>query len=744
MDQLKELKNKLIEAQKPKINFRLSERTIVDIINKILDRNKINLLHTITGREYVTNEKIISEIESEIAVNKGRISLVELHRSLDLPMSLIEEKAKLLLNKNRNLNIIEGNLITNSYFDNVCEEIKEMLLLQGNLLISEIANRFDLSIDFFKNFLIKKVGSVIKAELHGTRLFTNNYINSQMSKIKPVLIASTFPVSLRFITEEYQVDDFIIDDLANKILNSGIVKGKLISGVFEPEIYYDCQASFVKGSLSQNNYIEYSKLTNIGIKDPRGVLKQVLQEDNGLFLKDYYINSNLIILFEGIFFDNYQKKMSTDITQIFPIELQDDDIHNIVQRLKIESDKIIIINQNIIPRMKVTQIIDNITPMVKEESSKQYNLYITKKNEREKKKREEEKKNKEEEAAGNDKKGGKKKPEKDKKKKGKNIENMDEDDKLENYLKMSEEVKIKLSELIKNSTLVKEEETNDKLATFDLLFSDYIFPLISEKFCKFTKEFIDTKSSVTNDPKNSLNQIETQFHSLQLMLKSTELLTKINSDPAYQSGLQVLIASVCKKELKAFYINVMTYQLIHLKKTIDVNRLSDKDERRNLIMSMKDDDLIQIFNYFNDCLDTNNLSGFISFLLKNCKNMAISIMPIDKKKEKTIIDRVYNEFKKLVDEKSQFVSKFNKKDFTSFLIDISLLALIKTNIYINVEYDITNLSAFQKLFLNANLISADTNTVLLELIKLIMLSEDEFSSKHSEIYEYSLKLLSTI
>ena len=370
-------------------------------------------------------------------------------------MSLIDEKAKILLVKNRNLILIEGNLVTNVYLDNVCEEINDMLVQQGNLLIAEIANKFNLSIEFFKNFLLRKVGSVIKAELHGTRLFTNNYIISQISKIKPVLIASTFPVSLKFIVDEYKVDDFIIDDLTKKILNSGVVKGKLSSGIFEPEIYFDCQASFVKGSLSQNNYIEYSKLNNIGIKDPRSFLREVLKGDNGLFLKDYYISSNMIILFEGIFFENFQKKMSTDITQVFPFEINDEDIYSLLQYLKIENDKIILINQNIIPKVKVNQIVDNITPMIKDESSKHYNLYITKKNEKEKKKREEEKKQREEEAAvANDKKGAKKKPEKAKKK-GKNIEDADDDEKLENYLKISDNVKIKFSELIKNFPLIK-------------------------------------------------------------------------------------------------------------------------------------------------------------------------------------------------------------------------------------------------------------------------------------------------
>jgi len=744
MDQLKELKNKLIEAQKPKSNFRLSERTVVDIIHKILNRNKISLIHTITGREYVTHDKVFAEIESELNLNKGRISLFELHKQLDLQNSLIEEKVKTLMSRNNQINLIEGNLISNKYLEGVCDEINDMLNQNGSLQVSDIANRFDLSIEFFKGFLSKKIGSVIKAELHGTRLFTANYINSQISKIRPVLIAATFPVQIRFIAEEYKVDEFIIDDLTNKIINSGIVNGRLISGVFEPSIYQECQISFVKGSLSQNSYIEYSKLINIGIKDPKSFLKDVLKGENGLFLTDHYISSNMLIHFEGVFSENFHKKMSTDLSQIFPFELHEEDAFSIVNKPKIDQEKIILINQNIIPKAKIQVIVDNLNPMIKEEASKQYNIYITKKNEKEMKKQEEEKKRIEEEKNA-DKKGNKKKQEKDKKKKGKGKEEDEEEEKLDSYLKISEQVKIKFSELIRNMPLIKEDELNEKNSSLEIIFNNNIMPMISERFIKFTNDFINTKPTTTTaNPQNSLNQIENQFHSLQLILKSVELMNKISSDQTYNNGLQVLIANICKKEATGFFVNILTYQLIHQKKTIDVNRLSDVEEREKIISELKDEELINIFQTLDNSIKNNNLSQFMSFLLKNTKNLAISVTPIDKKKEKSLIDRYYHEFKKVVEDKRANLENYSKKEYISFIIDVCLLSLIKTNFYINVDYDITIISAFNSLFSNANLISTDTNSVLLELFTFCSLSEETFLSKQNEIHEYTLKLLATL
>ena len=48
---LNDAKRRFLEMQGQQSSFKLSDRTVVEIINKIANRGKIKLLHTITGKE---------------------------------------------------------------------------------------------------------------------------------------------------------------------------------------------------------------------------------------------------------------------------------------------------------------------------------------------------------------------------------------------------------------------------------------------------------------------------------------------------------------------------------------------------------------------------------------------------------------------------------------------------------------------------------------------------------------------
>ena len=54
MDDLQALQKKLIDLQKSGPTFKLSERTVVDIIQKLIERKKVNLIYTNKGNEILT------------------------------------------------------------------------------------------------------------------------------------------------------------------------------------------------------------------------------------------------------------------------------------------------------------------------------------------------------------------------------------------------------------------------------------------------------------------------------------------------------------------------------------------------------------------------------------------------------------------------------------------------------------------------------------------------------------------
>lgn len=70
MADLNALKSQFMALQKNKSSFKLSERTVVEIVMKIIDRGKVNLLHTTSGKEYVVDGKANIEIINEIKKRK--------------------------------------------------------------------------------------------------------------------------------------------------------------------------------------------------------------------------------------------------------------------------------------------------------------------------------------------------------------------------------------------------------------------------------------------------------------------------------------------------------------------------------------------------------------------------------------------------------------------------------------------------------------------------------------------------
>ena len=126
MDELNSLKAKFMTLQKQSSSFKLSERTVVEIINKIANRGKVHLLHTVTGKEYVVDEKVNFEIQNEIKKQK-KVSIIELSKSLELPINVIEKKVQNILAKNKNLTFVEGKILTKDFLNQITVDIKNIL-----------------------------------------------------------------------------------------------------------------------------------------------------------------------------------------------------------------------------------------------------------------------------------------------------------------------------------------------------------------------------------------------------------------------------------------------------------------------------------------------------------------------------------------------------------------------------------------------------------------------------------------
>ena len=713
MADLNALKNQFMALQKNKSSFKLSERTVVEIVMKIKDRGKVNLLHTTSGKEYVVDGKANIEIINEIKKRK-RVTTFELSSYLELPIGIIEKKVDELINKNKNFLLIDGKIMTKEYLDKITQEINDVVNKQGSASLADISNKYDLSIDFLKNLLKDKISEgSLNAKLFPTRIITDYYIQNQIKKIRPLLLANVNPISISKILSKYpDIDDLLVDQNINTLIESGQVKGSLISNQFENSLYSKAQENYVLGELNQNNYIEFSKLKNIGInKNGDEFVKNLIKNEpniKGTFLKDYFITDNLKNNIYLIITDNESKNLPTNLKENeLLVNLDEDDIKILLESLELSDQDYIYSNYNFIPMKLLNDFIENSTKEVKATAEKLFNECVKKLEEE--KKEEDQKYNEVPQAEP---------PQTEKKKKkggaGKSGKNTNKKSAPENKYKVFLEIKYPRaeSEKIMNNFIDNPsfEFVNEKRDTLKDIFEERILQELKSIFDLEIRNLIKLKEKQDNtvDVNSQLKLLNNSYAYLKLIKENISKVDNYFKSNEEKRALKSLVTYLCKNEVNVFMKDLMVYEIAKNKLTIDIHKLDSYTEREKILNLFNDHETRNSFTNLNKYGNEKNYNDFMEELDKYIKEKKIEIS-YDGNKEKEQISKIENDLKKLINDTS--VDKANKIDYKLYfkhLIYIFNLLLVNKNLYFKLpnEYWIFSVC---KSILNIDLFKQSSN-----------------------------------
>jgi hypothetical protein len=713
MADLNALKSQFMALQKNKSSFKLSERTVVEIVMKIIDRGKVNLLHTTSGKEYVVDGKANIEIINEIKKRK-RVTTFELSSYLELPIGIIEKKVDELINKNKNFLLIDGKIMTKEYLDKITQEINDVVNKQGSASLADISNKYDLSIDFLKNFLKEKISEgSLNAKLFPTRIITDYYIQNQIKKIRPLLLANVNPISVSKILSKYpDIDELLIDQNINTLIESGQVKGSLISNQFENSLYSKSQENYVLGELNQNNYIDFSKLKNIGInKNGDEFVKNLIKNEpniKGIFLKDYFITDNLKNNIYLIITDNESKNLPTNLKENeLLVNLDEDDIKVLLESMELSDQDYIYSNYNFIPMKLINDFIENSTKEVKSTAEKLFNE-CAKKLEEEKK--EEDQKDSESPQA--------EPPQTEKKKKkggaGKSGKNANKKNTTENKYKAFLEIKYPRteSEKIMNNFIDNPsfEFINEKRDTLKDVFEDRILQELKSIFDLEIRTLIKLKEQQDNtvDVNSQLKLLNNSYAYLKLIKENISKVDNYFKSNDEKRALKSLVTYLCKNEVNVFMKDLMIYEIAKNKLTIDIHKLESYAEREKILNLFNDHETRNSFTNLNKLGNEKNYNDFMEELDKYIKEKKIEIS-YDGNKEKEQISKIENDLKKLINDTS--IDKGKKTDYKLYykhIIYILNLLLVHKNLYFKLpnEYWIFSVC---KTILNIDLFKQSNN-----------------------------------
>ncbi|KAL0417800.1 UNVERIFIED_CONTAM: E3 UFM1-protein ligase 1 [Sesamum radiatum] len=263
-EELLELQRQFEFAQQAKSSIRLSERNVVELVQKLQELQIIDfdLLHTTSGKEYITPEQLRSEIVSEIN-KRGRVSLIDLADTTGVDLYHVEKQSQRVVSDDSSLMLINGEIISNSYWDTVSEEINERLQECSQISLAEIAAQLQVGSELIVSVLEPRLGTLVKGRLEGGQLYTPAYVARVSAMVRGAARGIAVPMNLSALWSSLQ-NSFISYDALQKLgipqpiqfLQSRYPEGKPLATIFAHGSLIEMLDAAVEDAIESGSWID--------------------------------------------------------------------------------------------------------------------------------------------------------------------------------------------------------------------------------------------------------------------------------------------------------------------------------------------------------------------------------------------------------------------------------------------------------------------------------------------------------
>lgn len=91
----------------------------------------------------------------------GRISLIDLADTIGVDLYYVEKQAEQIISDDSRLMLIQGEIISQSYWDSVAEEINERLQESSQIALAEIAAELQVGSELLSSVLDQRLGTLV-------------------------------------------------------------------------------------------------------------------------------------------------------------------------------------------------------------------------------------------------------------------------------------------------------------------------------------------------------------------------------------------------------------------------------------------------------------------------------------------------------------------------------------------------------------------------------------------------------
>eukprot|EP00897_Mesotaenium_endlicherianum_P008473 jgi/Mesen1/7654/ME000400S06852 len=321
-EELELLQAQFFAAQEAKSSVRLSERNVVELVNKLQQLGLLaaDLLHTTNGKEYITQERLREEIQQEIE-HCGRVSMVDLAATLGVDLFYVERESQAIAASNSAVSLIHGEIITASYWDDVAEEIDETLQESGHVALAEVARRFNVGLELLVGIIQSRLGTLIHGKLEGGQLYTPAHVArvkamlrgalravsvstptpSIWMALQPLLQGEAAPApapapapAAAIAAAEGGGSSSLYSSLMAECIAEGAIQGSARGGgsTWTPAVFARSQRESIEAFFSQNGYVSYEALRKLAVAQPRQHLQA--KYPSGIALDSMFVHAMLL------------------------------------------------------------------------------------------------------------------------------------------------------------------------------------------------------------------------------------------------------------------------------------------------------------------------------------------------------------------------------------------------------------------------------------------------------------------
>uniref|UniRef100_A0A674DA72 E3 UFM1-protein ligase 1 n=1 Tax=Salmo trutta TaxID=8032 RepID=A0A674DA72_SALTR len=317
---------------------RLSERNCIEIVAKLVAEKKLDVVHTLDGKEYITPSQISREIRDELYIHGGQLMIFFfLIQIINVDWVHVEARANDIARSDKSVQLVLGQLIDENYLNRVSEEVNDKLQEAGLVNIPELCKNYDLPGDFLTEVIVY-LCFVIQGQMDEYNrgvLFTPAFVSRHRARIRGLFSAVTRPTPVSNVIGVYGFQEHLLYSVLEELVNTGRLKGTVVGGrqdkaVYIPDIYSKTQNTWVDSFLKQNGYLEFDALIRLGIPDPVSYIKKRFKSSKLLFLRAACVGQALVEQVEASVEEAVNSATWTDVQPILPSCLSMEDVGIII------------------------------------------------------------------------------------------------------------------------------------------------------------------------------------------------------------------------------------------------------------------------------------------------------------------------------------------------------------------------------------------------------------------------------